>query len=137
MTKPSPALVIPMRRIVRTGLIALAVVPVLTAIAYGIWGADVAWGIAMGGGIPLAFFGLTAAVALRTAGASAEKLGAIVLGSWLVKIVVLIAVLAWLKDQHFYHRGAFFAALLIATFGMLILEAMITLKTKVPYVDPA
>ena len=81
------------------------------------------------------FFGVTAVTALKTAGISAEKLGAIVLGSWLLKIIALLGVLAWMRGEDFYNRPIFFATLLIATAGLLITEAQITLKAKVPYVS--
>lgn len=79
-------------------------------------------------------FGVTAITALKTAGISAEKLGAIVLGSWLLKIIALLGILAWMRGQDFYDRPAFFITLLIATAGLLITEARITLTAKVPYV---
>ncbi|MFM1786593.1 MAG: hypothetical protein RL228_543, partial [Actinomycetota bacterium] len=92
------------------------------------------WAVALGGGIPWVFFGFTAIIGLKTAGVRTEMLGAIVLGSWLVKIMILIAVLAWMRGQDFYDRPVFFVTLLIATVGLLVTEAQITLKSKVPYV---
>ncbi|MEY2635379.1 MAG: hypothetical protein RIS75_1319 [Actinomycetota bacterium] len=136
MTTPSPALVQPMQRILTIGARAFLLVPALAALAFFFLNVKAAWGVALGGGIPWIFFGITTITALKTAGVSAEKLGAIVLGSWLLKIIALLAALAWLRGQDFYDRPIFFATFLIATIGLLVTEALISLKTKVPYVDP-
>ena len=95
-----------------------------------------AMGILLGGGLAWVFFAFTAVTALRTASLKPQYLGFVVLGSWLIKIILLLFVLAWLRGEEFYSRPAFFATLLIATFAMLTFEALITLKTRVPYVDP-
>ncbi len=136
MTKPSPALVLPMKKIVALGAKSAIAIPVITGVAFALGQSAVAWGVALGGGIPALFFFITAWVGLGTAATSAERLGAIVLGSWLLKIIALIAVLAWLKGQDFYDKGAFFVTLMVTVIGVLTLEAMVVLKTKVPYVDP-
>lgn len=129
------ALIIPMKRILRIGALAFLLVPIIAAALFALGQDSAGWGVLLGGGIPWAFFGVTAVTALKTAGISAEKLGAIVLGSWLLKIIALLAVLAWMRGQDFYNRPIFFITLLIATAGLLIAEAQITLKAKVPYVQ--
>ena len=97
-----------MTRILRIGALAFLLVPVLAAAAYLVSGTQAAWGVALGGGIPWLFFGITATIALKTAAVSAEKLGAIVLGSWLLKIIALLFALSWLRGQDFYNRPVFF-----------------------------
>lgn len=129
------ALIIPMKRILRIGALAFLLVPIVAAVLFLMGQESAGWAVILGGGIPWVFFGVTAITALKTAGISAEKLGAIVLGSWLLKIIALLAVLAWMRGQDFYSRPIFFATLLIATAGLLITEAQITLKAKVPYVS--
>ena len=57
------------------------------------------------------------------------------MGSWLVKIVVLIAMLAVLDGADFYSRGVFFGTLLITTFGYLGMEAWIVARTRVLYLE--
>ena len=129
------ALIVPMKRILRVGAVASLLVPLISAALFLAGQESAGWGVALGGGIPWVFFGVTAVTALKTAGISAEKLGAIVLGSWLLKIISLLFVLAWMRGQDFYSRPVFFITLLIATSGLLITEAQITLKAKVPYVS--
>ena len=133
-----PALRQPMRRVLRLGTGGfLAALPLATLIGFLIDGASGAWGALLGMAIPVAFFSVTAAVALWTARVRPEWLGAAVLGSWLIKVIVLIAVLAWLSNADFYNRAIFFVMLLIGTIGYLVVEAAIVLRTRVPYVDPS
>ena len=128
------ALIVPMKKILRVGAVAFLLVPVVAAVLFFTNQEAAGWGVLLGGGIPWAFFGVTALTALRTANVNPSQLGAIVLGSWLLKIIALIGVLAWMRGQDFYSRPIFFVTLLIATIGLLVTEAQISLKAKVPYV---
>lgn len=141
MSEPTPtlpALREPMRRALRIGALAfLAAVPVVAVIGYFVDGMAGVWGALLGLALPLAFLSITSIVALATVRLRPDLLGAAVLGSWLLKIIVLIAVLVPLSNAHFYNRMVFFIVLLIGTFGYLALEAVIVVRTRVPYVDPA
>lgn len=140
MASAQPAMVAvraPMRRLLTLGLIAFAVaMPVVAVIGYLIDGSAGVWGALLGLALPLAFFSITAIVALLTVRLRPEVLGAAVLGSWLLKIIVLIGVLVPLSNADFYNRMVFFVVLLLGTFGYLALEAVIVLRTRVPYVEP-
>lgn len=137
MSQEPLALVTPMRRVLRWGaLVLVGSTPAVAGIGYlaaeraGLLGALVGWGIAV------AFLGGTAAMALVTARMSPTALGAIVLGSWLVKVAVLIAILAGLRAAEFYDRTAFGISLLIGIVATLALEAIIVVRTRVPYLEP-
>jgi hypothetical protein len=78
---------------------------------------------------------LASLVALLTAGMDATALGASVLGSWLVKMVLLLVVLALLRDADFYSRPVLFLSLLVGTIGTLVLEALVVTRTQVPYTE--
>ncbi|MEN9923022.1 MAG: hypothetical protein RIS09_536 [Actinomycetota bacterium] len=130
----SSALVVPMRRIVRATL-ALLVLAVLLGIVTMLFNQPVGIGILIGSAVSLLFFLVSALVALRTASSSPEKLAIWVLSSWLLKIVVLIAILAWLQNQEFYNRLSLFLSLVLTTIITLIADALITIKTRVPYVE--
>jgi hypothetical protein len=131
-------LVVPMRRVLRVGAIASAVaLPAATLLGWLLAGSAGAWGALIGMGLAVAFFGITVVLALATARMAPTQLGLWVLGSWLAKMVLIIAVLALLRDQDFYSRPALFLALLVGTAGSLLLEARIVATTKVPYVEPA
>jgi hypothetical protein len=131
------ALVAPMRRILRVGGIASAIaLPAAALLGFLVGGAPGAWGALIGMGLAVSFFAVTIAVALVTARMDPTRLGIWVLGSWLVKMVLLLVVLALLRDADFYSRPALFIALLIGTAGGLLLEARIVTTTRVPYVEP-
>lgn len=113
------------------GLTALAV-----AIGAGVASKPGVWAALIGSGIAGVFFLLTAAVAVVTSAMKPAYLGGAILGSWLIKIMVLMGALAWLRNQDFYHRGMLFGTLVVTTFGMLILESVLVTRAKVPYVQP-
>jgi hypothetical protein len=125
-----------MRRVLRIGLIAsLVALPIAVLIGYLVAGASGAWGAAIGMGIAIGFFTITVGIALVTAGMDATALGASVLGSWLVKMILLLVVLALLRDADFYSRRVLFVSLLVGTIGTLVLEALVVTRTRVPYTE--
>jgi hypothetical protein len=130
------ALVTPMRRVLRVGLVAsLVALPVAVLLGYLVAGASGAWGAAIGMGIAVGFLAITVGVALGTAGMDATALGASVLGSWLIKMILLIVVLVLLRDADFYSRPVLFISLLVGTVGTLVLEAIVVTRTQVPYTE--
>ena len=127
-----------MRRILVLGAVGFALaLPVVAGIGYVIDGAAGCWGALLGLAVPVAFFSITAVVALVTARTRPELLGFAVLGSWLAKVLLLIGVLAWLSRSDFYNRAVFFVVLLLGTFAYLIAEAFIVLRSRQPYVEPS
>jgi hypothetical protein len=106
------------------------------AIGFLVAGSSGLWGAVLGIAIPVAFYSITVIVAVVTVRVRPEVFGAAILGSWVVKIAVLIAVLALLRDAEFYSRGAFFVAFVVGTVGYLIAEAVIVVRTRVPYLEP-
>jgi hypothetical protein len=131
------ALVVPMRRVLRTGAIAaLVALPLSAALGALFAGAPGAWGALIGMGLAVGFLAVTVLVSLVTARMDPTRLGIWVLGSWLVKVVLLIVVLALLRDADFYSRPALFVSLLVGIAGSLLLEARIVSTTRVPYVEP-
>lgn len=123
-----------MKKIVKSTL-ALLALAIAAGLLTSLVNQPVGYGLLVGSAISLGFFLVTALVALRTATTSPEKLGLVVLSSWLVKMVVLIALLAWLQNQNFYDRVALFLALVLTTVVTLVADALISIKTRVPYVD--
>ena len=119
------------------GLLAWLVITVVgIRIADAVDGSAGFWGSALGAIVAGLFFSVTAVIAVTTTKMGPDKLGFVILGSWLLKIVILMGVLAWLRTQDFYSRPFFFAVLVIQTMVLLALEAIILTRAKVPYVDP-
>ncbi len=103
----------------------------LTAGAAGVWGALI------GVGIAAVFSGTTVLSHLRTADSSVQVTGAVILGAWLVKIVVIIAVLAALRPLEFYDRNMLALTLVIGVLGSVYLDYLAVTKARIPYVQPS
>lgn len=135
--KGPTALVVPMRRVLTIGAVcSLIALPVSAVLGYLFAGVPGAWGALIGMAIPICFFAITAGTALLTARFGTTTLGMAVLGGWLLKIVLLLVVLAVLREADFYDRMALFVALLVGTAGSLLIEAYVVARTRVPYVEP-
>ncbi len=87
--------------------------------------------------VPAAFFGLTAVTALVTLRLSPGALGAVVLGSWVVKLAMLVVVFVLLDQWDGWSRTVFAVTFLIGVLASLGLEAYMVLRTQQPYVAPA
>lgn len=61
---------------------------------------------------------------------------AVVLGSWLVKFVIFIAVVITLRDQDLVHPIAIFVCLVVVVVGGVIADVVAVLRSRIPYVDP-
>jgi len=113
----------------------LIALPVSVLIGYAVAAGPGAWGALIGMGLAAGFFAITVGVALRTAALDVTALGAAVLGSWLIKMILLIVVLVLLRDADFYSRPVLFVTLLLGTIGALVLEAVVVTRTQVPYTE--
>lgn len=126
-----------MSAVLKWGTVGSVVVMVLAAgVGWLVDGSAGMWGAILGIAIPVAFYSITVIVALVTLRVRPEVFGAAILGSWVVKIAVLIGVLAALSNADFYSRGAFFVAFVVGTVGYLVAEALIVVKTRVPFIEP-
>ncbi|HJD78655.1 MAG TPA: hypothetical protein K8V93_06545 [Corynebacterium pollutisoli] len=126
----------PLLRAVRFGSIALAI---LTVISLAVWGGmrDLPgiWGVLIGAAIGGGFVLMTAASVLFTSSTNPATTGAVVLGSWLLKIVVLIIILAIIRDMEFYDRMALLVTLILALIVVLATEVWGVITAKVTYVN--
>lgn len=125
-----------LRKIVFVGAgLAVVALPFAGLVGYGFNGKQGAYGAVIGFGLGVVFIGITSLVALATRKLSVQMLGIAVLGSWLLKIVLLILALAWLRNQDFYHRPSLLISMLVGLVVYLTIEAFITLKSKSLYLD--
>ncbi len=125
----------PLLRAVKFGSIALIVI---TLISLAVWGGlrDLPgiWGVLIGAALGGGFVLLTALSVLITSNTDAATTGAIVLGSWLLKIVVLIAVMAIIKNMEFYDTMALFVTVVLALIVVLAVEVWGVITARVTYV---
>lgn len=135
--QPVPDSVAPLRSAVRYGVLGLIVLTVVGAVVAtlvaglpGLWGALL--GAAVGGGFILC----TALGVLLTARLPATTGGAVLLGTWLLKLILAIAVMAILKPLDFYSKGALVLVIVFAMVIVLGAETYGVLSRRVPYVEP-
>jgi hypothetical protein len=119
----------------------LVLLAVLTVLGVGLGallaGTPGVWGAVIGVGLALLFSGTTVVSMLLTSRSRATTMAAVVMGAWLGKVVVLIAVLALLRGEDFYHRGVLAAVLLVGVLGSALLDLRAVRVGRVPYVTPA
>jgi hypothetical protein len=128
--------VTPMRRVLLFTAAGLAVLlPVGTVAGWLFGGSQVGWGILLGLAVPAAFLGLTVLTGLLAARLGNTRFVAVVVASWLVKLILLIVVLAQLRGAEFFSTGAFFIAFVVGVAGWLLTEVIVVLRTRVPYID--
>lgn len=137
MSGPLPGVRKPMTAVLRWGTAGSIVAMVLAGgIGWLVDGTEGFWGGVLGIVIPVSFFSITVIVALVTLRVNPQVFGAAILGSWVVKLALLIVVLALLSGADFYSRTVFFIAFVVGTIGYLLTEAIIVIKTRVPYLEP-
>lgn len=126
-----------LRRAVRLGALGLVALMVVSALVWwlvdgtpGLWGALI--GAAIGG----VFVLLTAIVVIATARTTPQVTGAVLLGTWLLKLIVAIAVVAGLKSLDFYSHPALSVTIVVAMVVVLAVETVAVLRTDAPYVEP-
>ncbi|MRH88951.1 hypothetical protein GFY24_16110 [Nocardia sp. SYP-A9097] len=137
MSTPStPGPDAPLRAALRYGLMGLAVLVVVSAILSsiiagmpGLWGALL--GAAIGGGFILT----TAASVLFSAKIESGLQGIVILGSWVGKIVLVLAIVAVLKQFDFYSPVALFLTVVGALLIVLGAETYGLLRQRVPTVE--
>lgn len=60
---------------------------------------------------------------------------AVVLGMWLAKFIVFLAVVFWLGDVTFAHRETLFLTIVAALLVGLATDVVVVLRSRIPYVD--
>ncbi|MDF5821866.1 hypothetical protein P4N68_12390 [Corynebacterium felinum] len=126
----------PLVRALKFGSIALVII---TVASLGLWGwlrdlpgiYGVLIGAAIGGGFVL----MTVFSVLVTSGTNASTTGAVVLGGWLLKIVLVFAVFFFIRDLTFYDNIALFVTVVAALVVVLACEVYGVITSKVTYVS--
>ncbi|WP_066584575.1 hypothetical protein [Cellulomonas timonensis] len=125
------------RAALRGMLVLLALVTVLgVGIGALVAGTPGVWGALIGVALVLVFSGTTVLSMLRTSGSSPATMAAVVMGAWLGKIVVVIVVLAILRDMDFYSRGVLAIVVAVGVIGSALLDYRAVANGRVPYVEP-
>jgi hypothetical protein len=121
----------------RGGLLALAAfVPLAVLVGLLLGGRDGAVGALLGCSVPASVLLITWGAAELGARRSAQAFAGLLLGSYLVKLVVVLALLALLRA---YDGASSVAAGVAAVAGLcvaLVVEALVVSRTRAPYVEP-
>lgn len=118
-----------------TGLIAV----VGSIVGYLVAGMPGLLSALIGAGMTALFMGFTAlsivlAARVTKGEPSSTLFFGIVLGAWLLKFVVFIAILVLLRSQPFIEPLVFFFSILAAVIGSLVVDVIAFLGARVPYV---
>lgn len=128
---------VPLLSALRAGTIALIGMTVLSLLVWGgKYGMSGVWGVLLGAGIGGAFVLLTVISVLATAKTTPTTTGAVVMGGWLLKIVVLIAVLLLIRNLEFYNTMTFFITVVLALVVTLGAEVWGMSQSNLTYVQP-
>lgn len=119
------------RLIVATGII--VVVAVIAGLVFagtaGLWGALL-------GGIVGVVFCLTTVISMKLSeGRSPQYLAVAVLGGWLAKMALIIAMLAVLQDLTFYNRYVLVATLVAIVLASLTIEMLAVRAARIPTIQ--
>lgn len=126
-----------LRTALRDGLILVAGLAVLgSLVGLLVAGVPGLWGGLIGAAIAAFFCGTTVWSMLYTVGKGATVMGAVVMGAWLAKMVVLIGVFLVLTQFDFYDRIVLFVVLLLGAVGSALLDYRAVRNGQVPYVEP-
>lgn len=127
--------VLPLKRALRFGLIALVAITIISlAVWGGMRGMPGICGVLVGAGIGGGFVLLTVLSVLAASKTSPTNTIIVVMGSWLIKLLVLIVILAVIRDMDFYDKMALFVTVVLALIATLGTEAWGVVSARVSYV---
>ena len=124
-------------RMVRVGLLTLlALLPAAAGLGWLVAGRPGLLGALIGLALPALVLGVTLAAALLTRRSRPEVLAAAVLGSYLLKLVLVLVVLAVLRGLDSYDRPVLGVTALVGLAVALVAESAAMVRAKTPYVTP-
>ncbi|GAA1862093.1 hypothetical protein [Myceligenerans crystallogenes] len=117
-----------------SGLLVAALAVAGSIVGFLVAGLPGLWGALLGAALAAFFSGVTVWSVARTVGKDPTTTGAVVMGSWIGKMVVLVVVLVLLRGQDFYDRVVLFVVLLIGAVGSALLDYRAVRGGRLPYV---
>lgn len=127
----------PLLAAIRFGTAGLAAVSIVSVIVWSlVSGMDGLWGALIGAAVGGAFILATVLIMYGTRNVAPTTTGAILLGSWLLKIIIAIVVMVVLRGMDFYDRAALVVTIIAALVVMLGAETIAIARTRTPYVTP-
>jgi hypothetical protein len=131
--------------LVRRAVFAGAIVTSFIAIVAATWGALVSelagmLGALVGSALGFGLLGLTAlsiiwGFRLGKGDVLSPGFFGAVLGTWLVKFVVFLAIVFWLGDQQWLDRTVLFVTIVVSLLAGLITDVVVIARSRMPYVS--
>ena len=124
-------------RILRqVAVVTVAVTVIGAIIGLATQGSAGLWGALLGGVVGVIFCISTVVTMLISEGRSPQFLAAVVLGGWLAKMLVIIVMLAILRDLTFYDKYVLAGTLVAIVLASLAIEMRAVMTARVPIVEP-
>lgn len=120
-----------------TGLLALVIAVVGGGLGYALAGTDGLWSALVGVALAVVFAGITAASMLIAIRFRLAAFFGIVMGAWLLKLVIFVALLVLVKDQPFVNDVVLFLALVVSIIGTLAIDALVVVRGRLGNVSDA
>ncbi|WP_420110698.1 hypothetical protein [Pseudactinotalea sp.] len=118
-------------------LLSVAVTVLGAGIGYLVAQTPGLWGALIAAGLGLVFTFTTVATLRFLVGRGPELLQIALIGSWLLKMVLVVVLMLWLRSQDFYHRGVFFVTLAVVVISAIVVEIGTVATARIPAVEPA
>ncbi|MDN6099791.1 hypothetical protein [Corynebacterium flavescens] len=126
----------PLERALRFGWWALVAITIVSlAVWGGVKGLPGIWGVLIGASVAGAFVLFTALSVLFTSNTTPTTTLAVIMGSWLLKLVLLLVVLFIIRDLEFYDPMALFVTVVLALILTLGTETWGIITSRVSYVS--
>lgn len=132
-------------QLVKRAVVVGAIVTSIIAMIAATWGALVSelpgmLGALVGSGLGFSLLGLTALSIMWGFRAGkgdvlAPAFFGIVLGTWLAKFVVFLAIVFWLGDQGWLDRTVLFLTIVASLLAGLITDVVVIARSRMPYVS--
>ncbi|TQL48516.1 hypothetical protein FB562_1610 [Homoserinimonas aerilata] len=117
------------------GLLAAVIAIVGSVIGYFVAGGVGVISALIGTAIALVFLGVTSASIIVASRYDLTVFFGIVMGAWLLKFVVFLALLFLLRDQPWIHPQVLFFCLVAAVLGTLVVDVVVIARSRMPYVS--
>ena len=122
----------PLLNAARSGAVGLLVITVISLALWGYFrGLEGLWGVLIGAAVGGGFVLATVAVVLLTSNTSPQTTMVVTLGSWLIKIVVVLCILLVLRDMDFFDHTAMGVTVIAALVVALGAETVGIIRTNV------
>jgi ATP synthase protein I len=120
----------------RSALLTAPVALLMIVLGAVLGGAKGLIGAALGVGLVIAFFGISVLVVGRAARVSPQAMMAAAVGTFLVKILVLIILLGTFQNSTAFNARLFGLTVIVCVLAYSAAQMISSMRLKMPYVEP-